>query len=75
MVTRRTYTRGVPANSKRWAALFTCHVTRAVHIQGVEEMSASSLVNALKGFTAMRGQAKEYRADRGTNFIGAVDPL
>ena len=50
----------------------TCLVTRAVH---VEEMSASSFINALKRFTAIRGQAKEYRSDIGTNFIGAVDPL
>ena len=73
VVTRRT--RGIPANSKRWAALFSCHVTRAVHIEVVKEMSASSFINALKRFTAIRGQAKEYRSDRGTNFIGAVDPL
>ena len=73
VVTRRT--RGIPANSKRWAALFSCHVTRAVHIEVVEEMSASSFINALKRFTAIRGQAKEYRSDRGTNFIGSVDPL
>lgn len=37
VVTRRT--RGVPANSKRWAAIFTCLVTRAIHIEVVEEMS------------------------------------
>lgn len=65
----------VPANSKRWAAIFTCLVTRAVHIEVVEEMSASAFINALKRFTAIRGQAKEYRSDRGTNFVGAVDPL
>ncbi|XP_052694839.1 uncharacterized protein LOC128173163 [Crassostrea angulata] len=73
VVTRRT--RGVPANGKRWAALFTCLVTRAVHVEVVEEMSASSFINALKRFTAIRGQAKEYRSDRGTNFVGATDPL
>ena len=35
VVTRRT--RGVPANSKRWAAMFTCLVTRTVHIEVVED--------------------------------------
>ena len=68
-------TRGVPANSKKWEAFFTCPVTRAVHIEVVKEMSASSFINALKRFTAIRGQAMEYRSDRGTNFIGAVVPL
>lgn len=71
VVTRRT--RGVPANSKRWAAIFTCLVTRGVHIEVVGEMS--SFINALKRFTAIRGLAKEYRSDRETNFVGAVDPL
>lgn len=66
---------GSDANSKRWTAVFTCLVTRAVHIEVVEEMSASSFINALKRFTAIRGQAKEYRSDRGTNLVGAVDSL
>ncbi|XP_062620904.1 uncharacterized protein LOC134282517 [Saccostrea cucullata] len=73
VLTRRT--RGGSANSKRWAALFTCLVTRAVHIEVLEEMSSSSFINALRRFTAIRGYVREYRSDRGTNFIGAVDPL
>lgn len=48
-------------------------MTRAIYIEVVEEMSASSFINALKRFTAIRGKAKEYRSDRGTNFVGAVD--
>lgn len=66
---------GSDAKSKRWTAVFTCLVTRAVYIEVVEEMSASSFINALKRFTAIRGQAKEYRSDRETNLVGAVDSL
>ncbi|XP_060761029.1 uncharacterized protein LOC132870982 [Neoarius graeffei] len=64
-------TRGGQANSKRWAILFTCLCTRAVHIEVVEEMSASSFINALRRFFALRGPAKQLRSDCGTNFVGA----
>jgi hypothetical protein len=73
ITTRRT--RGGQANSKRWAVLFTCLVTRAIHIEIIEEMSTSSFINALRRFYALRGKVKEFRSDRGTNFIGATDPL
>ena len=73
VVTRRT--RGGSANSKRWAALFTCMATRAVHIEVIEEMSSSSFINALRRFIAIRGKVQIIRSDRGTNFVGAVSPL
>ena len=73
VTTRRT--RGGAAHWKRWAALFTCLGTRAVHIEVVEEMSASSFINALRRFTAIRGSVKEYRSDRGTNFVGGTREL
>lgn len=70
IVTRKT--RGGVANSKRWAIMFTCLTTRAVHIECVEEMSSSSFINALIRFIAIRGNVKELRSDRGTNFVGAA---
>lgn len=73
VITRKT--RGSSANSKRWAALFTCLVIRAVHIEVLVEMSSSSFINALRRFTAIRGKVKLFRSDRGTNFVGAIDPL
>ena len=73
IVSRRT--RGGQANSKQWALLFTCLVTRAVHIELVEEMSSSAFINALKRFTAIRGKVSTFRSDRGTNFVGAVNEL
>ncbi|XP_070001352.1 uncharacterized protein [Penaeus vannamei] len=73
IMTRRT--RGGSANSKRWAILFTCLTTRAIHIELVEEMSSSAFINALKRFEALRGKVKLYRFDRGINFVGATDSL
>lgn len=73
VVTRRT--RGGQANSKRWAILFTCLAIRAIHIEVVEEMSASSFINALRRFISLRGRPKIFRSDRGTNFVGSTDQL
>ena len=68
-------TRGGHANSKRWAVLFSCMCTRAVHIEIIETMSASSFINALRRFFAIRGPAKQLRSDCGTNFVGACREL
>ncbi|XP_028254480.1 uncharacterized protein LOC114430714 [Parambassis ranga] len=73
VVTRRT--RGGCAENKRWAVLFTCMSTRAVHIEVIESMSTSSFINALRRFFAVRGPAKLLRSDRGTNFVGASKEL
>ncbi|XP_030605166.1 uncharacterized protein LOC115793807 [Archocentrus centrarchus] len=73
VVTRRT--RGGSAQSKRWAVLFTCMSTRAVHIELIETMSTDSLINALRRFFSIRGPAKLLRSDRGTNFVGACKEL
>jgi hypothetical protein len=73
VVTRKT--RGGHANSKRWALLFTCLSTRAIHIEVIEELSSSSFINALRRFISLRGSVKEIRSDRGTNVVGSVDHL
>ncbi|XP_044136507.1 uncharacterized protein LOC122928083 [Bufo gargarizans] len=68
-------TRGGSAESKRWAVLFSCLSTRAVHIEVIESLSTSSFINALRRFFSIRGPAKLIRSDRGTNFIGACKEL
>ncbi|XP_026010486.1 uncharacterized protein LOC113013640 [Astatotilapia calliptera] len=73
IVTRRT--RGGCSQNKRWAVLFTCMSTRAVHIELIETMSADSFINALRRLFSIRGPAKFLRSDRGTNFVGACKEL
>ena len=68
-------TRGGQASSKRWAVLFTCLTIRAIHIEVIAEMSSSAFINALRRFIAIRGEVVEFRSDRGTNFVGAVDDI
>ncbi|KAK3082869.1 hypothetical protein FSP39_007500 [Pinctada imbricata] len=73
VVSRRT--RGGSSNQKRWAILFTCLVTRGVHIELIEELSSASFINALRRFVSIRGPVSCFRSDRGTNFIGATGEL
>lgn len=69
VTTRRT--RGGQAESKRWAIMFCCMSSRAVHIEVIDSMDTSSCINALSRFFAIRGTAKQLMSDCGTNFIGA----
>ena len=68
-------TRGGFANPKRWTVVFSCLVTRAIHLEVVEEMSSSSFINAMRRFISIRGPVKEFVSDRGTNFVGATSDL
>ena len=65
---RRTW--GGAATSKRWGLVFTCLGSRAVHIELLESINASSFMSALRRFFAFRDPVS-----RGTNFIGAKSEL
>ncbi|XP_026071297.1 uncharacterized protein LOC113051618 [Carassius auratus] len=68
-------TRGGLANSKRWVLIFTCLSIRAVHFELIDSLDASTFINALRRFFAIRGPAKQIRSDCGTNFKGACKEL
>ncbi|XP_077080710.1 uncharacterized protein LOC143733040 [Siphateles boraxobius] len=68
-------TRGGQSDAKRWAVIFTCMSTRAIHIETIESMDTSSFINALRRFFAIRGAVKLLRSDCGTNFVGACKEL
>ena len=60
---------------KRYGCLFTCLVSRAVHIETVNSLETDSFLNALRRFIARRGTVKELWCDNGTNFVGAEKAL
>lgn len=68
-------TRRGQTESKRWAIMFSCMSSRAVHVELIESMDASSCINALRSFFASRGPAKKLWSDCGTNFVGARKEL
>ena len=55
-------------SAKRWIALFTCSVTRAVHLEVAEKLSASSFLDCLRRFVARRGVSQYIISDNETNF-------
>lgn len=57
--------------AKRWVALFTCLVTRAIHLEVACGLSTDSCKKAIRRFIARRGAPVEIYSDRGTNFVGA----
>lgn len=56
---------------KGWIIVFICLVTRAVHFEAVESMSADDFLAAYQRFTNRRGDPEFVCSDNGTNFVGA----
>ncbi|EYC20167.1 hypothetical protein Y032_0022g485 [Ancylostoma ceylanicum] len=55
-------------DEKRYVALFTCLVTRMVHLEVATDLSARSFLLVFKRFTARRGVPLKIISDNGTNF-------
>jgi hypothetical protein len=54
---------------KVYVALFTCAVSRAVHLEIVSDLSAAAYILALKRFIARRGSPSCLWSDNGKNFV------
>ena len=57
---------------KHWCCLFTCLVTRAVHIEVVNGLYIYVCMMAVNRFMARRGRPHTFISDNGTNFVGAA---
>ena len=60
---------------KRYGVLFTCLVTRAVHLEVANTLETDSYINALRRFICRRGPVRQMGSDQGTNFVGAKREL
>ncbi|XP_055551044.1 uncharacterized protein LOC129733299 [Wyeomyia smithii] len=56
---------------KRWIALFTCLVMRAVHVEVTYGLTTQSCLMAIRRFMGRRGPPTEFFSDNGTNLRGA----
>ena len=63
------------SSEKRWAFLFTCLTTRAIHIEVVPSMDSSSCVMGVERFIARRGTPSKNWSDNGTKFVGPEKEL
>lgn len=63
------------AQAKRWGCLFTCLVTRAIHIELASSLDTDAFIMALRRFSSRRGCPRTITSDNGTNFRGASKEL
>ena len=60
---------------KRWGVIFTCLVSRAVHLEVAGYLDTDLGINALRRFICCRGSGTSIRTDNGTSFVGAQKEL
>ena len=60
---------------KRYGVVFTCLVSRAVHLETSNSLETDSFIDALQRFICRHGPIKEIRCDNGTHFVGAEREL
>ena len=63
------------SSEKRWAFLFTCLTTRAIHLEIISSMDTNACVAGIERFIARRGMPNVIWSDNGTNFVGAEKEL
>jgi hypothetical protein len=63
------------SSQKIYGCIFVCFTTRAVHIEDVGSLETDTFVLALRHFISVRGAAKKYWSDNGTDFTGGEREL
>jgi hypothetical protein len=48
-------------------------VSRAVHIEVLDDLTSDDFINAIRRFLSLRGPIRQLRSDKGSNFIGAAN--
>lgn len=56
---------------KQWVCIFTCLVTRNIHLEVVHDMTTASFLNSFRRFIAIRSQPKVIYLDNATQFRAA----
>ena len=60
---------------KHYGLIFTCLVTRCVHLEACPDLNADTFLNAYRRFVSRRCQPTIMLSDNGKTFIGASEEL
>ena len=60
---------------KCWGVVFTCMVSRAVHLDLTQAYHTDALLQAIRRFMALRGAPKEFLSDQGSQMIACSKEL
>ena len=63
------FTKSEHSSQKTWICLFTCCVTRAVHLDLVPNLTTPTFILCLKRFIARRGLPRKIVSDNGKTFV------
>ena len=66
---------GVSNSNKVWICLFTCCVTRAVHLELVLDLSSVTFIRCLKRFSARRGLPRKILSNNAKTFKATAKAL
>ena len=62
-------------SKKVWICLFTCCVSRAVHLELVLDMTTATFIRCIKRFAARRGLPRKFLSDNAKTFKSAAKVL
>ena len=60
---------------KRYGCVYSCAVSRAVHIEKLDSLNTDSFINGFVRFVSRRGHPKTVMSDNGTNLVGTYNEL
>jgi hypothetical protein len=60
---------------KVWVMIFTCTLTRFIHLHVVDSLESKKVLEAIVIFIAAHGPVCKFFSDNGTNFVGAAKIL
>ena len=67
------YSKTSDGQRKVWVCLFTCMVTRAIHLELMQDMSAEEFLLGFRRFISTRGSPNEITSDNAKQFKTASD--
>ncbi len=62
---------GAIESNTMWIGLFSCFVTRAIHLDIVSDLNTETFIRCLKRFAARRGLPRQFISDNGKTFKAA----